>query len=379
MLPFRLGIVTAGWARAVLTAPLWLALALWAGPAAWGAPDNGGLGPLSVRNQFPASLPFLNYTPETPNTLKSGDERLSYQVAVANTFTNTQAAAKNSSPLIDKATVLGGLSAADFPSTGYGAYIDMETTRQQVSWRYGLLDYLEFGVDLAWISFGGGGLDAGIESFESSIGALNKDRTHAPRNRFDYYLIRDGKFLVATSRSAYLVPQDPVFQLKWNWGDGGDLLPMVTVKATYKSPLQTNPGSPGNLASSGGTDYGYYLLLAKSIGSVVGHLQFGATQLEDHGGNFTTVLEHKLFALEWRTDDRNSWVFQVVTQSSLFRAADFRTNPGDFLLSRPTDVLVLGHKFQGDRFGFDVGLVEDFNQNQNETDIILFLQTGWTW
>ncbi|MBI3991849.1 MAG: DUF3187 family protein [Candidatus Lambdaproteobacteria bacterium] len=377
MLPFQIGPRALPRCRAIVLAALWLALA--AGRALWAAPDNGGLGPLSLRNQFPPSLGYLNFTPEAPRTLPAGDLRLTYQLAVANTFINTQAPSKNSTTVIDKAAVLAGLDESDFPAMGYGAYIDLETTRHAFALRYGLFEQLELGLDMAWISLGGGGLDAGIESFESSIGALNKDRTRVPRNRFDFYLIRDGKFLVHTSRAADLLPQDPVLQVKWNWGDGGDLLPMVTLKGTYKAPLLSDPGSPRNLVSSGGIDYGYYLLLAKRIGSVIGHLQFGATQLQIDGGSFNAVLEHKLFGLEFRSDDSNSWVFQVVTQSSLFEAADFVSNQGDFLLSRPTDVLVLGHKYQGRHGSFDVGFAEDFNQNQNETDIILFVELGWTW
>lgn len=343
------------------------------------AAENGGLGPLSVRNQFPPALPYLNFLPERPKTLPQDGLRLSYQYAVTNTFINTQSPENNTTPVIDRNQVDQGLDASNFPASGYAAYIDVETTRHQISLRYGLFESLELGLDLAWVSFSGGGLDSAIESFESSVGALNEDRTHSDRDRFDYYLIRDGTFLVATSESAALLPQDPVFNVKWNWSEGGEILPMITLKLSYKMPLDSNPGNPRALVSSGRADHGYYLLVAKQIGTVVGHLQFGRSILDIEGDDYSTSLEHKLFGLEFRTDEQNSWLLQVTTQSSLFRSGNFLTQPGDFLISRPTDVLTLGHRFQGDTFGFDVGMVEDFNQNQNETDIILFLEMHWQW
>ena len=361
-----------------LCALLVLALSTMVPGLARGA-DNSGLGPFSVRNQFPLALPYLSFLPEVPGTLAAGGVRAAYQYAIANTFINTQSPERSTSPIINEATVAGGLTATDFPAVGYGAYLDVETVRHQLLLRYGLRDSVELGLDLAWVTFGGGGLDSMIELVETSVDGFNKDRSHAARDHFDLYLSRDGRLLVGTSEPATALPQDPVLNLKWNWGEGGAVLPLVTLKLSYKVPLDSEPARPRNLVSSGRADYGYALLVAKQIGSVVAHLQIGHNHLDVEGNDYSSDLEFKLFGLEFRAAEHHSWLVQIMSQSSLFRSADFNARPGDFLLSRPTDVMTAGYRFQGSEVGFDLGFVEDLNQNQNETDIILFTELSWQW
>ena len=48
------------------------------------AAENGGLGPLSIRNQFAVGLAFLNYTPESPVTLPESTFQVRYQYSVTN-------------------------------------------------------------------------------------------------------------------------------------------------------------------------------------------------------------------------------------------------------------------------------------------------------
>ena len=351
----------------VLPAPVW-------------AVDNGGLGPLSVRNQFPPSLPFLSFTPEQTSTLPAGGFRFTYQYSVANTFINTQSPDKDpscSDPCITAAEVEAGLTAGNFPATGYGAYIDAESARHQLAFRYGLADWLELGLDLAWLSYSGGALDSNIESVEKSFSAFNESRAFSERNRFDYYLFRDGEPIFATSDTLQNQAEDPVMHLKWSWGDGGEFLPAVSVKLSYKYPLDFSPGERRRLVSSGRVDSGAYLLLSKEFGRVVGHYQFGSTFIDDPANNFSSQIRHKVFALEVRADSRNSWLFQVVTRSNVLRKSGSGKVDNDFLLSRATDLLAIGHKFKGDTFLFDIGVVEDFNSRLNDTDIVLFLDFGW--
>ena len=356
----------------------WVLAALLGGNPAL-AQDNGGLGPLSVRSLFPPMLPYLAFSPEVPTTLSQGKQRFFYQYALGNTFINTQAPGHGAAPEITSTQVARGLTLADFPSTGYRAYIDMEVERHQFSYRLGVVESLELGVDLAWVTLGGGKLDGSIESFERPFGGLNLDRTHSQRNRFDYYLTQNGQFLVNTSQGASKVPQDPVFRIKWNWWEGGDVTPAVSVLFLAKHALVPQPGPVRSLASSGYGDYGYYMLISKQIDSVVAHIQFGTTQLGDNRGRFNQQLWNQIFGLEFRSDPENSWLVQIETRSSQFKD-EIQGTSGDIqFLSRPSDVLMLGHKFHGDTWLFDIGLVEDYNQSQNETDIVLFTTIGWEW
>lgn len=348
-------------------------------PSALRAADNGGLGPLPVRNLFPPALPYLNFTPEPVLTLAPSKVQFSYQYAVANTLVNTQSGSQPGTPVITQANVDRGLTTADFPAVGYGAFIDVEAQVHLLRWRYGLTDSLEVGLDQSWVSYGGGGLDQTIESVESAFSALNPLRPQFARNGFHYFLARDGKFLVATEAPADLVPADPVLSMKWNWTQGGNILPAISLRLTYKAPLDNATSLPRSLVSSGSDDFGYYLLFSKAIGNWVVHYQTGETQLTVRNHEYASSLEHKLFGLEYRSDRNNSWVMQITTQSSIFNTQHADSVQSDFQISRPTDVFALGYKHLRDGFLFNFGFVEDYNSSQNETDVVALLELGWQW
>jgi hypothetical protein len=343
------------------------------------AADNGGLGPLTLRNQFPPALAHLSFTPEAPLTLRDGTFKLTYQYERSNTFINTQSARAKDGPVITETEVARGLTLADFRFSGYALYLDLESVRHVVRMAYGLGDSLELGLELAWLGYGGGFLDSNIEGVERFFGGLNPDRTLARQNRFDYYIVRNGRFLQATSQSFSAVAQDPVVNLKWNWGEGGDVLPAVSLKLAYKAPLTGNPTGNRALISSGKADYGYYLLVSKAVGDVVGHFQFGQTVLGVEPDTYTSRIQHKLFALEFRLGAEDSLLLQSLTQTSLFRHSDFFTDNTDYTLSQPTDLLQLGYKHRGKVFHSEVGLSEDYNQGHNEADFTLYLNLGWQW
>jgi len=343
---------------------------------AW-AVDNFGLGPLSIRNQFPVTLSFLTYTPDAPLTLPPDAFRFRYQYALTNTFINTQSPLARNPPVIDAGVARGGLTAQNFPPQGYGLYLDMESARHLFRLAYGLTDSLELELELAWVGLGGGFMDSNIEGVERFFGGLNEDRLYSDQDRFDFYVARDGAFLKESSQAFSRAAQDPVVNLKWNLGEGGEVLPAFTVKLAYKAPLQADPAGKRELVSSGGADYGYYFLLAKAVGDVVGHFQLGTTRLEVAPDTFADRLKHRMFGLEFRLNLEHSLVLQSVTQTSIFIRTD---NPRsqDFSLSRSTDVVTMGWKHRSaGGFQFDLGLVEDYNQQRNESDITFFLELGW--
>ena len=342
------------------------------------AVDNTGLGPLAVRNQFPVALGFLTYEPDAPGLLPTGTLQVRYQFELTNSFINTQSPRANNGPAITGTEVAAGLTLAQFPAVGYGLYVDGETQRHKLRLDYGLADSLELGLELAWLTLGGGALDSRIEAVEKLFGGLNLDRPYSEQNRFDFYVSRNGRFLRASSTPASTVAADPVLSLKWSWGEGGQVLPAVTVKGAYKVPLERNPTGERALTSSGGADWGLYGMVAKAVGNVVGHFQFGMTHLQVAPDTFAKHLRHRMFGLEFRLSSESSLLMQTVTQSSLFlRSADPSTM--DFNLSRPTDVLGVGYKHATADGTFQIGFLEDYNQQRNEADITGFLEWGGRW
>lgn len=344
------------------------------------AAENGGLGPLSIRNQFPVTLGFLTYTPETVLTLPLDTFQFRYQFSVTNSFINTQSPRKTTGPFIDSTAVSrsGGLVASDFAAAGYGVYLDVEAKRHHFRFNYAFTESLEIGLELAWISLGGGSLDSRIVSVEEFFGGLNEDRAFSEQDRFDFYLIRDGVFLRQSSRSFSSEPMDPVLNLKWTLSEGGEVLPAFAIKLSYKYPLDSSPEGSRALISSGGRDYGYYFLFSKEIGAVIAHIQFGVTRLGVEPNTFSDSLRHKMFGWEFRLNENISLIIQSVTQTSIFSDADIQSNL-DYSLASQTDVGILGFKTRGDSFLFEIGLIEDYNQQRNEADITLYFELGWEW
>lgn len=368
--------------RAIFALWAGIALSYFAAGAGFSAraAENGGLGPLSIRNQFPVTLGFLTYTPETALTLPLDTFQFRYQYSVTNSFINTQSPRNSTGPYIDSTAVSrsGGLVASDFASTGYGVYLDMEATRHNFRFNYALTESMEIGLELGWISLGGGSLDSRIESVEDFFGGLNQDRLFSEQNRFDFYVIRDGVFLHQSSQAFSSAAMDPVFNLKWTLTEGGDVLPAMAIKMSYKYPLDSNPDASRSLISSGGRDYGYYFLFSKEIGEVIAHLQFGVTRLEVDANTFSESLRHKMFGWEFRIDEQNSFIIQSISQTSIFSSENIQTNL-DYGLATQTDVGILGLKSYGDGFLFEIGMVEDYNQQRNEADITFYLELGWEW
>jgi hypothetical protein len=344
-----------------------------------GAVDNGGQGLLPIGDQYPTKLLFLTFTPEPVLALPAAKLDLTYQFSVANTIVNTQTDPRNGTPKITQTQVDAGLSAANFPTTGFGAYFDMETQRHLFRVRYGLGAGFEAGLDQAWISFGGGMLDANIEAVEGFFHGQNPERQGFARNQFHYYLFHDGRQLVATSSPVDTVPQDPVFSLKWNLTEGGEMLPAVSVRLAYKAPLDAADSNPRNLVSSGHDDYGYSLMLSKAIGKVVVHLQVGESQLSGTGDDYVSTLRHQFFGLEYRYNSRHSWIAQTSNQTSALNVGNVSGTSTDFQISRPADVFSFGYKYARDVFHMDLGFSEDYNSRDNTTDIVLFFDLGWRW
>ena len=150
----------------------WAIVALCAGLRPVAAVDNMGVGPLVVRNQFPVALGYLTYAPDTPATLPEGTWQARYQFETTNSFVNTQSPRANNGPQITGADVAAGLTLANFPASGYGLYVDAETRRHQLRVDYALFDSLELGLELAWLTLGGGILDSRIEGVERQFGGL---------------------------------------------------------------------------------------------------------------------------------------------------------------------------------------------------------------
>jgi len=111
---------------------------------------------------------------------------------------------------------------------------------------------------------------------------------------------------------------------------------------------------------------------------VVAHMQLGTTRLKVADNTLADRLKHKMYGLEFRVDGDNSLIIESVTQSSIFEKVD-DPNSIDFPISRQTDSGIMGYKHKSDGFLFELGIIEDYNQQRNEADITVYFELGWEW
>ena len=246
---------------------------------------NSGLGPLEIRPQFVVNQPFLAMYPENTTTLKYGESRLSLGIEIANNFVNTQGPTEQ----ITKKELKRGLTLSDFLDkdgkvvTGFSLYLDAESRRKKIKYRYGISDSLELKLEIPFITFDGGTMDSTIESFHDMIGISNFKKGGAYRalsekNQYAYYLVKDGKFLYASTKEIHNVRGEPDVGLKWNFITGGKILPAITLKMAYKFANSDRNGEQ-KLIRSGGSDWGHYFILSKGFENWIIYFGDGQTNI----------------------------------------------------------------------------------------------------
>ncbi|MBF0288642.1 MAG: hypothetical protein HQM14_12555 [SAR324 cluster bacterium] len=348
------------------------------------------LGPIRIRNQFPISLRFLSMTPDTPVTLPEKTYSLSYQMSISNTFINTRGESGDLVP----GKVKSGLEKSDFiieeiqqPRNGFNMYVDVETYRHLFQVRCGLPFHAEIALEWPLLSFEGGFMDHPIEQVHEFTGVSNATedggfREKSDRNRFDYYLIRNNRFIVRERKPFSLQVGDPVFTVKWHLYQERPFIPHIGLQLSYKYPWDGADKYPRNLISSGRRDVGIYYLFAKSFFEKQWHLylQGGKTLINRKEKAFKNFQSHLLFALEYHGTPDRSWLIQLAHQSSIFPshspplANTYREFVVDRGLGEPTDVLILGVKQFIFPFIYSFGFAEDINQTRNEIDFLVFFE-----
>ena len=375
-----------------------LHLAVWGGWAesAHSASKNAGLGPLELRNQYPVTQQFLSLFPENTETLQEGGTKLTYSIAVANTFVNTQGPSKQ----ITRAEVNQGLTETDFYDDtttttgnddkvrGFSLYLDVESTRQTLEYRHGLTESSELSLDIPFLSFSGGFMDNWIEGVHDTFGVPNSEqrgayRSLSDRHQYGYYVLRDGEFLYNRDQTFSNMAGEPVIGLKWNLSEGGSALPALTLKLSYKIPGGDRNGE-AQLVRSGGVDWGHYLVLSKGYGDWIVYFGDGLTRI-GQPNQFASTLTHRFMAIEYRRDEESSVLIQTVTQSSVFpkthdlSSLENNQEQRNYNMSVPTNLVMAGYKLHWNMLIWEMGFAQDYANYGNETDFVIFLETGMQW
>jgi hypothetical protein len=260
-----------------------------AGAQATTSPPAPFSGPLDLRNQWTFQLAFLDFAPQSGQTLRAGDERTTVALDIANDLF--------------------------IPASGpNGVHVDTETQRLDYSLRHGVGRDLEWQVEVPIEWRDGGLLDPLVETYHRFVGfdQPSEDDIIGRKNIGDFHSVIDvtdplGRTLYDTG-TAFGVG-DTTLALKQGLGRPGRLDAAVRVGA--KLPT----GNAEDLIGSGAVDYGGDIdldyrassrLTIDTDGSVarIGRpTHIGLLQANN-------TMDHLMIAIEYRVDGRTEWILQ---------------------------------------------------------------------
>ncbi len=80
-------------------------------------------------------------------------------------------------------------------------FIDGETHRANIQFRYGVNEAIELGIDVPYLSHDSGGLDSLIEDWHDFFGFPDGGRPDFPRNQLQFSYVRDGQLISSVTSS----------------------------------------------------------------------------------------------------------------------------------------------------------------------------------
>jgi hypothetical protein len=259
-----------------LFAPLLIFLVILA-TSAWGqgAFEQAGRGPIRIRNQFPLSLPFLEFAADDNWMLKKRELRLDFHYAHSNTFVKSSGIVRNIQPRNGRGVLTREVAerlVQEQPEEEAFLF-DTEVERWSLNVFYGLSDAVMIEAELPILRFGGGFLDPVIENFHNTFGFPDDSRPDFRKNISEAFLYINRQFL-------YFGPEDLdgaglgdlVLSSKFRLLRGGKSWPAITARAVIKLPT----GDPQKLRGSGSMDYGLDLIVSKPFTKSCLHLNLGA-------------------------------------------------------------------------------------------------------
>lgn len=272
-------------------------------------------GPLIGSNLYPFYLPFINLHPQRAMTLEAGEICLSFSNNYANTFN------------YDK----------DGMDDGFQFDVDVENTRFEIDFNYGVTSWLEVGVEGSYVIQYGGIFDSTIRGFHDLFGLANAGREQVADNLFDITVRNEnGTWIELLEPVSGL--QDIVLKAKLNILR----IPKKGLHVSLQPAVKIPVGDEEKLLSSGKLDYALNLLVEKTGYNYGVYLNLGWLHLGQPDNltifEFNPDLFSYMLSYEWLV--RGGW--------SLYIQADGNTSPfksGHTRLDHQTGTVSLGFKY----------------------------------
>ena len=302
-------------------------------------------GPISIVNQSPIQLLFLQPVPDRAETLPKGDGSIRLNTTITNTLVSQK-------------------------SERYTAAVDMEMIRTSLEASYGVLPRLELGLSLPAANYYSGFMDKPILEVEKFFGDPRNIREKEDANQFACFVRKDGKVLISASNNSTGIG-DLVLRAKGKVWDEGDTLPGLSTRVSVKLPT----GDKDRAFGSGEVDWGLGLLLQKDIDRISAYLNadvtFPGDAFDDAGVSlreFYTVM----FGAEYRFTHR----FSALAQMNWI-TRPFKDTGLDMLDKRIVELLIGLNYCTKNGIFIQTGGVEDFFDScESGADFTFFLNMG---
>lgn len=307
-------------------------------------------GPFSLRSQNPLYLLFLTPRPERARILPDGQLRLSAHGPYSNIFEYNENGSGN--VFVD---------------------LDMELFRPSFLLEWGFGRGWEFGLELPFLHFEGGFLDAFVQDFHDAFGLPNYGRGQVANGRFSYEVRADGAMLYSVGTEVFR-PSDVVLHVKREILQESTARPALTGMLYLKLPT----GMKGQGLGSGAPDIGFNVAAEKSYKRLHGYANlggvlFGATDigLEDflNPGLWTWMVALEVTA--WA--NHLSVIAQLQGDGSLFDGTGVQE------LDQGNLMLTVGFAGQEGPWGWKVAFAEDPSGQGPAVDFVTYFEVSYSW
>jgi len=328
------------------------------------SPVIGEQGPFSERNQLPFNLLFLAFPARGGALLSQGEKELLVVEAYGNTFSGSDVLVQINTDERVRLTP-EALLEAQLTQPGESLFfLDTEQARTSLMLRWGASRRFELDLEVPFLSYFGGQLDSAIEWYHNFGSFGNADREHFVQDAVQLALTLGDKTYFRDSSPSHFRPSDAVITGRLGLADS----PRGSAALSMGVKLPT--GSAEDLSGSGSFDEGL---------EMEGTLRWGRQRVHLSGG-WVHVGDWDLFpefnptdlanfgaAYEYVRNARLSWVFQLQTQSSVFRNHE----DADGYLADFSTELLLGARWKGasGRWAFQTALIENLIDQNNGMDV----------
>ena len=301
--------------------------------------------PISIVNQSPTQLLFLQPTPDRADILPKGQGSIKLNTTITNTLISQK-------------------------SAHYGATIDMELVRTSLEMDYGVMSRLELGLSLPVSHYYAGFMDKPIAEVERMAGKIRAIRDDEEPNRFAYVVKKDDKVFISGSKNSTGIG-DLVLKAKIKIRDEGNILPGLSTRLSVKLPT----GDNDRAFTSGQVDWGLGLLMQKNMNKINAYLNanviFPGDAFDDVG-----IVLRKFYTFMLGTG------YSFTPRLSAMAQINWITKPfkdtGLEILDRRIFDLLIGVTYHTENSIFvQVGGVEDiFDSCEAGADFTFFLNAG---